>query len=171
MKYIFFTSIIISTIICNITFSQTKLGTTKVWKGLENQIDIDGNFSTINFSDGTSQTTKSKDPTCPSGFTDIIISGNKLGCMQTTEESTANWFEAADSCFTLYGGKLPSVNEWYISMNNFTLTDEADDAEWTDDVIDEGFGGNFALMGAGSITTISKGADNDINTFRCFLPR
>ncbi len=71
---------------------------------------------------------------CPSGFTNVKASNNQLGCMQTAEEgSITSWWDANNDCFTTYGGRLPKSDEWFIAMNNFALTDETDDFEWTSD--------------------------------------
>ena len=73
---------------------------------------------------------------CPSGFTSIMPSAavnnaRQLGCMQNVEQGTGNWFTAIQSCYTNHGGRLPTASEWYVAMNNFGLSSETDDWEWT----------------------------------------
>lgn len=67
--------------------------------------------------------------TCPGGFTEIVSGGNTLGCMQTAENGTATWENAANTCHTAHGGRLPTNNEWYVAANNYVLTAETDNNE------------------------------------------
>ena len=69
---------------------------------------------------------------CPTGFTNIKAGNNQLGCMQTAEQGINTFWNASSDCFTVYGGKIPSKGEWYITMNNYNLTDETDDGELID---------------------------------------
>ncbi|OGH59740.1 MAG: hypothetical protein A3G34_07965 [Candidatus Lindowbacteria bacterium RIFCSPLOWO2_12_FULL_62_27] len=70
---------------------------------------------------------------CPVNFTSIKSAGYQLGCMQTDEEGTDSWFNATNTCFVKYGGRLPTAAEWYVSMNNYSLLNKLDDREWLSD--------------------------------------
>jgi hypothetical protein len=58
---------------------------------------------------------------CPSGFTSIESQGRQLGCMQNDEEGVGIYFDAIDNCFSIYGGRLPKLNEWHVAYGNYNL--------------------------------------------------
>ena len=105
---------------------------------------------------------------CPTDFTNIKAGNNQLGCMQTAEQGTNTFWGAANNCFTAYGGRLPLKGEWYIAMNNYNLTDETDDGEWTDN---EPAASNGLIIGNTSLTTLSALALTSTSAYRCWLPR
>ena len=53
-------------------------------------------------------------------------------------------------------------------MNNYSLTDEIDDGEWTDN---EPGASNGLIIGNGSLTTTGALALTSTSTYRCWLPR
>ena len=109
---------------------------------------------------------------CPAGFTNVGAAGEQLGCMQTDEANGgrhSTWDEAADHCFKSFGARLPNTGEWYITMANFGLVDEADDWEWNNDSysIDA-----HAITGGGpSIGFQNYASDTGRLEFRCWIPR
>jgi hypothetical protein len=108
---------------------------------------------------------------CPSGFTSVESQGRQLGCMQTAEANSGNkldWRAANNYCFTNYGGILPNVAEWYISMANFVLTDEIDDYEWTRGEMD--YRDLYKLVGSGSLTAQTWDWGTNSGVFRCWIP-
>ncbi len=103
--------------------------------------------------------------TCPSGFTKIENQGQTLGCMQNIESGTNNWEAATNDCFDAYGGRLPSVTEWYIAMANYVLTDETDDPEWNSN---HDASNRYAESGNGSISNTGSSPDTSILAYRCW---
>ncbi len=110
---------------------------------------------------------------CPSGFTSIDDSSayaRQLGCIQTAEANSGTaitWWNAQEYCFDNYGGRLPSVGEWYLAASNFGLTDETDDYEWTDDMaVNQD---RADMIGSGSITALSYDLVGNNHVFRCWL--
>jgi len=104
---------------------------------------------------------------CPSGFTEAVIGGRTLGCMETAEEGSNRWDTALQDCWNTYGGRLPTSNEWYVTMYGFSLTDETDDLEWFGDAL----GGDIHMRG-GTPNLYTVGQDNltNSNAYRCFIP-
>jgi hypothetical protein len=132
----------------------------------------------IKFPDGTLQTTAAA-AACPSGFTAVASNGRRLGCIQTDEADfdgdttrneagdTANWNPANEYCFDTFGGRLPFTTEMQIAMNNFALTNEADDIEWTADV---GNANDVHSAVTGNGTSEYVASDTNPYSFRCWLP-
>jgi hypothetical protein len=68
--------------------------------------------------------------TCPSGFTKLESQGNVLGCMKNTHQGTGTCHQAIDTCWTTYGGRLPTYVEariafgpealWTVSVGEWT---------------------------------------------------
>lgn len=109
---------------------------------------------------------------CPAGFTDVSAAGSQLGCMQTAEQGTGIWETAANTCFTTFGGRLPTSGEWYITMNNFVLTAEVDNWEWNDDGMNNaGAANGHSVSGLGTIFQSSFDSDTVTHAYRCWLPR
>lgn len=73
---------------------------------------------------------------CPTGFTSVESQGNQLGCIQNDENGTASWHYANQTCFSSYGGRLPTMNEWFIGIYNYSLSNETDDYELTGNIAD-----------------------------------
>lgn len=107
--------------------------------------------------------------TCPSGFTMIEAQGRQLGCMQDDEEGTGTWYASTNTCFTTYGGRLPSATEWYLAMNNYTLLNETGNWEWLDQA-DKTTGVDFAVIGNSSIENSNNRTGTVSNAYRCFIP-
>ncbi len=113
---------------------------------------------------------------CPSGFTSIKRADNQLGCMQTSENGVANWRTAMNNCFTSYGGRLPTLNEWFISIYNYNLNNEADDWELTGNIerlpsvimVDYDSGYSPAINGLRWSTGNMQG---NSYAYRCWIPR
>lgn len=81
-------------------------------------IDYSGNVGI-----GIASPTVQFERACPSGFTNVKAGNNQLGCIETALHGTGvDWFTAANTCFTAYGARLPLFSEWYVAMNNFSLT-------------------------------------------------
>ena len=78
------------------------------------------------------------------------------------------WLAANNTCFTTFGGRLPTYSEWYIAMNNYALTNETDDYEH---MIDGWSGANSIIAGSGAITTYTGGARTTSRAYRCWIPR
>ena len=53
--------------------------------------------------------------TCPSGFISIEKNNIQMGCIQSNINGSAGGFTASYACFTTYGGRLPTTQEWIIS--------------------------------------------------------
>ncbi|MCD8498208.1 MAG: tail fiber domain-containing protein [Alphaproteobacteria bacterium] len=106
--------------------------------------------------------------TCPAGFTKIESQGQTLGCMQTNENgSGVSWETATNTCYTAHGGRLPSSSEWYIAMNNYTLTAENDDSEWNNDQTGDN---EHSISGTAATNSSFNGDSNTGNAYRCFIP-
>jgi len=103
---------------------------------------------------------------CPSGFTSVASGSNQLGCIQNAEQGAGTWWAANNDCFVAYGGKLPSASEWYIAMNNYTLTNETDDYEWVDEFYSTNAG---RLIGNGGLTALSNDTLINSNVYRCWV--
>jgi hypothetical protein len=105
--------------------------------------------------------------TCPAGFTQISSNGLTLGCMQTNYyvTSTLTYDAANEYCFDTHGGRLPSVREYAIALNNYALTNE-NTFIWVGDPISstEALGAN----GVGSYTNQTFGTG--FTYARCFIP-
>lgn len=108
---------------------------------------------------------------CPSGFTLVENAGRPLGCIQNTENGTATWHTAVNTCFNSYGGRLPTSAERYIAVNNYSLTAETDDYEWLDD-LESASSGTPAHMsaGAGGNTKYDGVESSTSQAYRCFIP-
>ncbi len=118
--------------------------------------------------------------TCPAGFTAVTAQGRILGCIEDNEadyngNATRNeagdaalWYDAANYCFTTFGGRLPSLSEWYVAMNNYALTNETDDYEWLDDMTYNA-GMQNTVIGNAGITNLSSVFV--ISQFRCWIPK
>lgn len=123
---------------------------------------------------------------CPTGFTEISNGTRTLGCIETdeadysgndaTDEASdeTSWYNAQNYCFTEFGGRLPSYSEWYISLNNFALTNETDDYEWLSNSQESwaGLSNQVRMMSAGdgAITTSRGSTPGSSLAFRCWLP-
>lgn len=107
---------------------------------------------------------------CPTGFTEVHSTGHSLGCIETAEHGSAAQYDAQSVCFTTYGGRLPTGDEWVIAVDHFVLTDETDDFEWVGDV--GGLADDRGLM-VGNPTThdVSDSANVTSQTYRCFIPK
>ena len=131
----------------------------------------------IKFPDGTTQTTASTGGgsafACPAGFTKVTAASQVLGCMQNDENNSsavASWYVANNTCFTSYGGRLPSVAEWYITMNNYALSNETDNFEWAADKDGDWSHTNaYSTVGYSSITTGSMDETAYTHSYRCWI--
>jgi len=110
--------------------------------------------------DGTSWVSlTASNSTCPAGMT--AVGGNM--CIETTERSTSNWFDAAATCVAA-GYKLPTWAEWYGAMATASLTDETDDWEWVSD----GTSNTVRKVGNGGLkNTANDNPDSGSEVFRC----
>jgi hypothetical protein len=136
-----------------------------------NNLDVGGSLGVSGDVDASGNITGTLRITCPTGFTSVEAAGNQLGCMQKTEANSGNkldWRVANDYCFTNYGGKLPSLAEWYISMSNFVLTDETDDWEWVDDTGEHR--DLQKVVGSGDLSAQTWAWGYDPQIFRCWIP-
>lgn len=84
--------------------------------------------------DGNSCTTN----TCPSGFVKIENAGETLGCMQINQGASMDWWVATRYCYEQYGGRLPTLSEWYIAASYYSgqingMLEGGDRWEWTSD--------------------------------------
>lgn len=74
---------------------------------------------------------------CPTGFLPVQSQGASLGCMQEAEETstaTETWLDAGLACWTAHGGRLPTLQEWWIARETLTLIDDGTEREWVADV-------------------------------------
>ncbi|MDD5692205.1 MAG: hypothetical protein PHP10_03390 [Candidatus Omnitrophica bacterium] len=112
---------------------------------------------------------------CPAGFTNVkggpTSDQNQLGCMETAEHGTGTWYVAANTCFTTYGGRLPSYAEWYVAMNNYVLTNETGNWEWLEN--SDYYDGNPTcdVAGSSAITMVSNAYASSTFYYRCWIPR
>ena len=115
-----------------------------------------------------------QDKNCPTGFTSIEKTVNdikiQLGCMQIAKDGQDSWENASNTCFTTYGGRLPTSGEWYIAMQNYSLTGETDDWEWNNDAISGTDFNQHVASGNADITNSRYGNDSDTNSYRCWIP-
>jgi len=107
---------------------------------------------------------------CPGVFTDVSAAGNQLGCMQTAEQGTGTWETASNTCFTTFGGRLPTTGEWYITMNNFALTGEINGWEWNHDGATT-TADRHAVSGGLDLATQTIAGDVSAYSYRCWIPR
>ena len=124
---------------------------------------------------GTTTPTAQLEVVCPAAFTNVKggTPVKQLGCMETAEHGTGTWPVATNTCFTAYGGRLPTSSEWYITMNNFALTAETGNWEWLSDYSGNG-SPNYDYHGAAgmaSITDWSWDGDAASYPYRCWIPR
>ena len=102
---------------------------------------------------------------CGTGFTDIGI-----GCLQTSEQGSTSAFAASQNCHSTYGGRLPTPQELSLGFNNYALTAETDDNEWTGQITFES-GQKCVYMDADvSFTTFGAVSCSNTGAYRCFLP-
>jgi len=138
--------------------------------GTRMTIDKDGNVGI-----GTTTPTVQFERACPAGFTNVKAGDNQLGCMETAEHGgPVTWNVAANTCFTAYGGRLPTTQEWYITMNNFALTSETGNWEWCSDLETGGVipYDIHGVAGSTSISDFSYDSDGNSNAYyRCWIPR
>lgn len=107
---------------------------------------------------------------CPTGFTDIGIV-----CLQTAEKGSGTIDAASEGCFDTFAGtaRLPHFVELSIGFNNFALTDETDDDEWTADPGSNALGTSWVSMDAttgtnpSNVQTTGTGASL---AYRCAIP-
>ncbi|MFH1523060.1 MAG: hypothetical protein ABIE43_04570 [Patescibacteria group bacterium] len=90
-----------------------------------------------------------------------------LGCIQKTDSYTGNWHAANQFCYDLYGGRLPTVAEWHIAVNNNSLTNEIDNWEYTSNIMGSS---DVIVVGNGSVTAISQSSRATARDFRCWVP-
>lgn len=114
---------------------------------------------------------------CPTSSSWISVKdnsngGSQLGCIQQVEQATSStWFNATNTCFTQYGGRLPTSEEWYLAANNYALTNETGNYEWVSDrVFVNGIGHGFGVVGNASITDINFDMPTNNRAYRCFVP-
>jgi hypothetical protein len=122
--------------------------------------------TSINFADGTTQTTASAGSSCPAGFTLLTSHGQSLGCLQTNQQGSADFPTAANTCFSLFGGRLPSYSEMHVGFTNYTLTNE--NGGWLDD--GSGPDGYATGYNTDDVGNIGRAAADEIIEFRCFIP-
>ena len=105
---------------------------------------------------------------CPAGFVEVTNGSVALGCMAEEEAqlsgppsvSFVTWRQAADACFDLYGGRLPSQDEIYVAFENVTLTElDINDFEFVGSVNDDYRPFDDTFTGGAST-----------HSFRCWLP-
>lgn len=126
------------------------------------------------FGDGLVHISSGLVQACPSGFTSITNGWKQIGCMQDDEANlgTADtWWNASDDCFTTYGGRLPTMTEWYVAMNNFALSNETDQYEWTATGSYTGSAVGMFNIGNGSLTAIQASSHATSIEYRCWIPR
>ncbi len=128
----------------------------------QTKLDVNGDVQATSFSGSHVGKTKI---TCPSGFTSVENTYGQLGCIQTSENSSATWYVANSTCFTNYAGRLPTSSEWYIAANGFDLTNETNNWEWTSDT----YSANVTLIGNGAITAMNTNAPTNSRAYRCWI--
>jgi len=137
----------------------------------EPDTDTDTHTTTINGLTGGSVngdiTADSFHINCPAGFTSIESGDTQYGCMQNTERGTDTWENAAQDCFLTYGGRLPTHQEWFLSVNNYpALQLVADESEWVADAI------RLRHIGAGpNLDDHWDLVDNNPEDYRCWVPK
>ncbi len=113
----------------------------------------------------------STDFSCPTGFTMIQNNGYQMGCMQNDEQGTGDWSTAANSCFTTYGGRLPSNSELHVAFQNYALSNENDDKEWIDVVLEEtGSQSEGAYWDGPNLKFWGVLWTTNTLSYRCFIP-
>jgi len=118
---------------------------------------------------GTTAPTVQFERLCPSDFTNIKAGNNQLGCMQTNNYGTGNYPTAVGTCFSVYGGRLPSPDEAYIAVTYFSMSDTSGNSWMHGDGLYTG--GTYTYCTSfGSMALCGKGYSESYN-FRCFLPR
>ncbi|MBM4253655.1 MAG: hypothetical protein FJ146_16940 [Deltaproteobacteria bacterium] len=125
----------------------------------------------IMFPDGTTQTTAAiSSAACPAGFTSIEFNSKRLGCVQNTTNTAANWYLASSNCYTSYGGRLPMFQELYIALNNYNgLANRFVAREWTGD--SDWYGGSSPGMSTMETSNQSSTwAPNNSSSYRCWIP-
>ena len=75
---------------------------------------------------------------CPAGFIEVVPSATQatLGCVEVNKSPASSWEGASQDCFARVGGRLPTVEEWFIVWNNFTPPVDIPPSgpiEWTSD--------------------------------------
>jgi hypothetical protein len=75
---------------------------------------------------------------CPAGFLEVTPSAiqGTLGCVQVNGSLASTWEDASLNCFDQVGGRLPTVEEWFVVWNNFSPPVDISPSgplEWTAD--------------------------------------
>jgi hypothetical protein len=124
---------------------------------------------------GTTAPTVQFERACPAGFTNVKAGNNQLGCMETAHHGAADYHSATNTCFTTYGGRLPTLNEWYITMNNYVLTHETGEYEWVADGGSYNVGVNGLqypfVTGRDNLTYAVYSSATTSYDYRCWIPR
>ncbi len=106
---------------------------------------------------------------CPAGFTSVAAAGQQLGCIGDDEEGSAIYEAANLDCANTYGGRLPTVQEWFLAANNFELNDEDDDVEWNANSCVEGsFASSIRDITNFNQSCVAKSANQ---AYRCWVEK
>jgi len=120
---------------------------------------------------GTSNPTVQLERSCPGGFTNVKSGNNQLGCMQDSENASASWVNAANYCFVVYGGRLPSNSEWYAFANNYSFT-RTGNREWLDAPMwHSSYGLLYAIASDTDMANINGESPAGPRVYRCWIPR
>ena len=120
---------------------------------------------------GTTAPTVQLERACPSGFVNLKSGNNQIGCLQADERGSNVYETAVNDCYTTYGGRLPSGQEFTIACLNTTgfsnLTDDLETVgdmwyhtNWESLVIDCDLAPKY-----------SSRAYSASGPYRCFIPR
>ncbi len=123
---------------------------------------------------------------CPTGFLEVTPSAiqGTLGCVQVIGSPASTWEDASLNCFNQVGGRLPTVEEWFIVWNNFSPPVDISPSgprEWTADTSLYRFGfttGGVSIFATGVVgveivsaelfTTSAIDSDGPL-PYRCFV--
>ncbi|MFH1759177.1 MAG: hypothetical protein ABH822_01290 [Patescibacteria group bacterium] len=112
---------------------------------------------------------------CPdASWTLVESAGRQLGCMYNDENGgeLKTWYDATNYCFVNYGGRLPTVQEWYVTMLNYDLgPDEINGWEWNGDATGNGYGDDGMMAsGDGNLLARIYIDQAELYGFRCWIP-
>lgn len=106
---------------------------------------------------------------CPNNYSTITAGGVQIGCMQTDEHNSGDYFAAVTTCASL-GARLPTFQEWVIARTQVStpglVNATEGDYEWTSDISSStqaiAYNGNFP-------TTIGEYGTGASFSYRCYF--